>query len=378
MTEAGTNRRIKSIYRLFSGHTAQQRRLTTFAPDMATFYLFPQLAPELRRAIWRNCLPYRTLEIDIPIDCIVFDIEVEALYPFKLIALPPCKLHDTTYMNLRPPLISRVCRESRDVAFETGRFKSRSKDRPDNSKWVSMNTVNYNVWEDPTRDSYHLNWSACYNADYGGDGNPLGCLAWNAAQVRGGGSMMVSFLDESSYHFKTPEMIEHLGQLPSWLVVMRVVVVHADLRTAAATGLFGLLGDERVQLVDVSEKARIDDFFDLGTKSGCSAVHISMECLVSTSLHTYKVQGDYSTDREDLNRDSVDAIKQRLRDFVVMKFGSENKVPPMHPAIMFRLCTSICNVEEIPPPPITKDSPRGRGRVRGRGGSGLGRGRGGV
>ena len=341
---------------------------------MATFHLFPQLAPELRRAIWRKCLPYRTLEIDAPIDNIVFNLEQKAP--------SPCKLYDTTYMNLRPPLISRVCRESRNVAFETGHFAVFSKDRPDNTTWVSQTSVSYSAWEDPARDSYHLNWNSVYSAEYGGYGNPLGCIAWDATQVRGGGSMMFSFIDYSHYDYKSSsEMTEHLGQLPSWVVVIRVVVVHADLRTAAATGLFGLLGDERVQLVDVSDKVRIDEFFDLGTKSGCSVVHMSDERLVSKQFgaepftFTYKVQEGYSTDREDLDRDSVDAAKQRLRDLIVEKFGSENKVPPMHPAIMFRLCTSMCKLErEDTPPRITRESPRGRGR--GRGGSSLVRGRG--
>lgn len=58
-------------------------------------------------------------------------------------------------------------------------------------------------------------------------------------------------------------MLETLQQLPSWKVVMRLIVVHASPHDGAKTGLFGLLGDARVQLVDVSDEARMNAYFDL-------------------------------------------------------------------------------------------------------------------
>lgn len=48
-----------------------------------------------------------------------------------------------------------------------------------------------------------------------------------------------------------------------WLVVMQFIVVHSRFEAAAATGLFGLLGDGPVQIVNVAEEARVDAFFDL-------------------------------------------------------------------------------------------------------------------
>ncbi len=54
--------------------------------------------------------------------------------------------------------------------------------------------------------------------------------------------------------------------MPSWMVVMRVTVIHADFATAASTGLFGLLGDAPVLLVDVFDEARIKALWKLAEK----------------------------------------------------------------------------------------------------------------
>lgn len=60
----------------------------------------------------------------------------------------------------------------------------------------------------------------------------------------------------------TAEM-EHVTKMLSWLVVMRVVHIDASREDAAKTGLFGLLGDALVQVVDFSEEKRVNAFFEL-------------------------------------------------------------------------------------------------------------------
>ncbi|KAH0344405.1 chromate transporter, partial [Aureobasidium melanogenum] len=105
--------------------------------------------------------------------------------------------------------------------------------------------------------------------------------------------------------------------LPSWLVVMHVVVVYSDLRSAAATGLFGLLGDAPVQIIPVSEEAKTDSLYDLAER--CE-------------------RGQDVTASQDFTRKSADEMRQELRDEVWLRFKSEDLVAIMHPAIMFRLC----------------------------------------
>lgn len=51
--------------------------------------------------------------------------------------------------------------------------------------------------------------------------------------------------------------------MPSWIVVIRTAIMHARYEYVARTGLFGLLGDEPVQLVNVSDEDRVKSFFDM-------------------------------------------------------------------------------------------------------------------
>lgn len=124
---------------------------------------------------------------------------------------------------------------------------------------------------------------------------------------------MIDYLYPSLGH-NISQRIDAFRQLPSWVVVMRVVVVHADFRTAAATGLFRLLGDARVQLIDVSDEARVNAFFDFAEGSERKG-HVTVH--------------------QDLHRDSVESMEQKLREVIIKTFGSEELMPAMHPAIMF-------------------------------------------
>ncbi|KAK4952421.1 hypothetical protein LTR10_009227 [Elasticomyces elasticus] len=116
------------------------------------FPLFPQLPLELREEIWRFCLPNRVHELDRPLAENVYDVDED--HP------APCHLQRTSLVNGYPPLISRVCRESRAVAHETGRF-------------LPLDQQDRIV---EARDSVHLNWTRAYEVDFyytEGDGSPL-------------------------------------------------------------------------------------------------------------------------------------------------------------------------------------------------------------
>lgn len=128
--------------------------------------------------------------------------------------------------------------------------------------------------------------------------------------------------------------ISAFKQLSSCLVVLQVVVVHTDLQDGARTGLFGLLGDAPIQIVPMAEEARIDECFSLAA-----------EC---------ESRGGSVVNPQDLERRSLQVAKQRLRDKIVWQYGTEELVEIMQPAIMFRLCTLMCNhagLESSPPLP---------------------------
>lgn len=75
--------------------------------SVAEFHLFLELPYEIRAIIWELCLPHRVQEIEVPRN----DIR----WPYE-----SCRQVSAYMANRRPPAISRVCRESRAVAMQSG------------------------------------------------------------------------------------------------------------------------------------------------------------------------------------------------------------------------------------------------------------------
>ena len=77
-----------------------------------SFTLFPLLPLELRRRIWEFCLPVRVIELD--------HLWIDESDPGHD---THCNMGNATAINLRTPIITRVCSESRSVALRrTGRL----------------------------------------------------------------------------------------------------------------------------------------------------------------------------------------------------------------------------------------------------------------
>lgn len=298
-----------------------------------TFHRFPDLPLELRLIIWRYCLPHRIVELDTSIHAIGD--------PF------PCGLTMTSHINGNPPFIARVCRESRAVALRSRSIISEG-ELPEETQWASVTQIALPI--DPSRDLVHLNWEPG-SPEFHCRGSSLFYLAWYAARVARGGSLM-----RRNFQYIEQYEKDALTKLPSWMVVMRTIIIHASHEHAAKTGLFGLLGDAPVQLVDVSDEARVKSFFDLADESQRKG-HV---------IHP-----------QDLHRESAEVVRQKLKHLVDTSYLGDKR-PAMHPAIMFRLCTDMCNhsraaeegfrpsPEPTPPPPPTRRLRRGQGRVYGR------------
>ncbi|KAG9523766.1 chromate transporter, partial [Aureobasidium melanogenum] len=192
------------------------------------------------------------------------------------------------------------------------------------------------AWVDKTHGAPHLNWTGVFGPSYQWQGYPLNCMVWESRRFSATPSIMLYSINCLTFGPPPPEIRRPDGllqsiprpnekaesmnaykTLPSWLVVMHVVVVHSDLSSAAATGLFGLLGDASVQIIPVSEEAKIDSFYCLAER--CE-------------------RGQDVTASQDFTRKSADEMRQELRDEVWSRFNSEDLVAIMHPAIMFRLC----------------------------------------
>ena len=344
------------------------------------FHFFPKLPTELRDEIWSYCLPERVCELTIPADFIEYCQRDNTDGPW------PCELWQTTYLNGRPPLISRVCHESRSVALKSGRMiPAPLADRPPEARWYGGDIVD--SWQDRLRDSVHLNWTTAYEADNGfSDDSPAHYLAWEASRLPRGGSFTMDYLEslhasrcvsldsdvfETCYSFLAPfpsrteddlpinlsskfgrarfRDLDALKRLSSWRVVMRVIVVHTDVKSAAATDLFGLLGDARVQLIDASDKDKIEAYLSLA--ENCE-------------------RRIFRAVKQDFRRESSASMEETSRGAVLKQFGSEELMAAMRPVIMFRLCTHMCSHETYEEKrrqiAIRRNlGERGRGRGRG-------------
>lgn len=217
----------------------------------------------------------------------------------------------------------------------------RDDDRPPEAHWSTAVDV-YRAWRMPGRESVHLNWTPHYVVDYqfSNDpdlGNSFRCLEWESSWVDGDGSIMLENFDEywdnvdplqkagAPVNFDAPDLQTYrrstLHELqPHWLVVMKVVVIHSSLELVAGTGLFGLLGDAPVQVIDVHEEDKVEAYYRLAE-----------ECERKT-LITYP---------QDFTRESASKLQEKMITYI----AEQMQILPttMRAAIMFRHCAQMCN-----------------------------------
>lgn len=113
-----------------------------------------------------------------------------------------------------------------------------------------------------------------------------------------------------------------LKLLPEWMVVLKVVVIHFDLGRAADSGLFELLGDVIIHVVDAALPLA-SRLYELAKycERGASAVTAAQNF---TRMST----------------NDMDAIVQREAFEYPLNYEIGKR---MGPAIKFRLCTEMCN-----------------------------------
>ncbi|KAJ5100666.1 hypothetical protein N7456_006718 [Penicillium angulare] len=273
--------------------------------DEKSFHFFPMLPTELRIEIWRLCLPYRIWEIDRPS---AGGIRLETIAGSD--DLFPCTVSATVRTNGLPPVLTRVCRESRYIACKSGGILPADffDDLPGDEisiSWV-LDELTPDVWIDPIRDAAHINWSLPVH--YGPE---LAYFDLGNRKVANPPSMMDNWFE---WHpIPDEERYDVLDDLPRWSVIMRVIIIHASFREATQTGLFGLLGDATIQVISSSDE-KVNALYDFA--KGCSC--------------------------ENLPRASSQVLKKELETKVKEAgTGYERWLPKMQPAIMFRLCTSL-------------------------------------
>ncbi|KAI3391328.1 hypothetical protein diail_7519 [Diaporthe ilicicola] len=106
-------------------------------------------------------------------------------------------------------------------------------------------------WLDTARGSIFLNWDPTYDIEWQSYdwGDPVRCLMCASKHRRNPDQ------PHDHYRWTRPELADLVRTRSSWtVVILPPVVVHAAAETGA--GLFGLLTDARVQLVNADDEAR--------------------------------------------------------------------------------------------------------------------------
>lgn len=213
------------------------------------FPLFPHLPPELRRMIWKECLP-KTRVFDTMLPCLVYENS-------------RCRGNSwASRESWKPPVITRVCRESRAVAHETGRVVFKDED-PNVPEYIES------MWSDASTDIVAQYWSpGLDDVMFWALENPDVYLFHYAARYRGAmiaetrlSSALRSLRDDSS-----DWMI--LSQLKECYVCLDdPVMIHLSRKEMLLSGLFGHIGEEYIQLVDPTDTTTLKKYTQLALTS---------------------------------------------------------------------------------------------------------------
>lgn len=229
------------------------------------FHYFTRLPPEIRHLIWQHCLPCRVAQEDEAYFLLDGNESRQA-----------CLANRIRVRNSQPPAIAFVSKESRQVALEHG-VELELQDT------LSMDLI----WVQPRRDMLHLNWvRRRYNVWGNADDptSPICMFLWRAedhrmepsvvaeiihpfdleALLNGGEGAIVSRDPWLFYHNGQNQELSDIAACVDWQrsigIAMAAVSLHITEEAALQSGLFGLLGDAPVQMVDFKDDARLREF----------------------------------------------------------------------------------------------------------------------
>ncbi|KAJ5083914.1 hypothetical protein NUU61_008493 [Penicillium alfredii] len=227
------------------------------------FTLFPSLPPEVRRLIWKQCLPKRVVELD----------SLPSHYPHI-----QCQVYWTTSANAKPPVITQVCHESRAVAMETGRVLKEDPSTPDPRFFGPP----LRPWFNPQTDVI-----CQYPGDKWGDYGPFVDIKKRrayflqlATEAQGVAVLAdrIDPCDDGSFFEKSgwghPVGLSRnfvKSDCKEYLVCLEAVAIHIDKEKALDSQVFGRLAEEPIQLVHASDITRIRQFHKLSSPKDSEA-----------------------------------------------------------------------------------------------------------
>lgn len=241
------------------------------------FCNFSLLPPEIRQRIWYFCLPRRTIESDL-LSLWIYDEDTDFYLahnlPTDLQNICDCGVELSFNRNRWQPLIARVCHESYQVVHRYGHVDT---------------TGVYPTWRQPALDKllflhHQINrrvWYGSYYIEYEHDRSEVAKLSSAFAWARRTNmSLCVYHFSLYPYGFDGRTELEFwqeevVSPQVAWLVefatsgrkmqipcAIRTLTLHVRQDTAALSGLFGRLGEEVGQLVDVYDTQRIQQYYE--------------------------------------------------------------------------------------------------------------------
>lgn len=161
-----------------------------------------------------------------------------------------CELRTTSVMNARPPLISIVCRESRQVALRHGwPLRNHMKLVAGFQEWRGSDDRR-DQWACPETDIIHTHFYSHHDGSFDRD---VWTYIQNAASITQGACVSTEVI----YAFKEPPVnlrynpvFRRLKRLDTYYVCIRMISIHIPSEKALQTNLFGINGEEFMKCVD--------------------------------------------------------------------------------------------------------------------------------
>ncbi|KAE8371384.1 hypothetical protein BDV26DRAFT_286839 [Aspergillus bertholletiae] len=349
-----------------------------------------QLPPELRLIIWKLCLPYRVAQED------AYHLLLDGADSHQA-----CHTKRTTRLNAQPPVIAFVNSESRQIALKEGCMLE-----PTNS-----NSGIESFWVQPRRDILHFNWTRwIYTAwGYSDLDSPMFAFLYRAhelgiqpsivAEVIWSFNLDVLFNGAGStdspniFERRTGPVIYEKGyynrlgeddvEQISWFtescralqehhsrldIAIGAVSLHITKEVALMSGLFGLLGDAPVQMIDIDDTARLREFeallrkhalekepaaqtlFELFTSSRFRAAveewKEQAEWMIFTSI--WQIERRDIFDQFGVSPESawIPYLLDPEGDIWMSDYSPNKEHPWLRPWIMVQYCTNECYIKE--------------------------------
>jgi len=224
-----------------------------------TFEFFPFFPEELRTLVWKECLPCRIVELDVPAACI------HQTY---------CNMQAVSRWNARVPIISHVCRESRQIVQREGRFLldyiREVYEDPDREAWSSPNDLS-DQWICLKTDVIQLHFNDNYDDlqwPQWGRTHAAEHLRKCSVTARGASitaDVLRPFNEPCNdiWRFGNNQFLKRLDGRAEYQVCLKTINIHLSPQQALKTQLFGLLGEEIVKCVDAHDAETIAKYHAL-------------------------------------------------------------------------------------------------------------------